>query len=383
MKIYFIGQKGIPANGGGVERHVEELATRLAASGQEVFVFSRQKYTKFTGLSYKGVTILNTPAIYTKHFEAITHTFFSIISLIGQEVDLVHVHSIGPALLIPLIKLLKPRAKVVVTIHSPDYFHQKWNGFARFMLRLGERFGAMFADQVVTVSKNLSQYLWHAYHCQATYIPNGVRLPELKPSTEPLKAWDLQPQGYIVAISRLIRHKGLHHLIRAYQMVKTDKKLVIVGGAEYTDDYVNELHAMAAGNPNIIFTGKQSGAALEALFAYAYVFVQPSESEGLSIALLEALSYNQAMLVSDIPENMEVAKDLALSFKQADHADLAKQLEQLLAHPEIVADYKKSGRDFVAQYHDWDIIVRNTLDLYQKVVPLPSAVPASKFTEMT
>lgn len=382
MKIYFIGQKGVPANGGGVERHVEELATRLAAYGQDVFVFSRQKYTKFGGNIYKGVHILNTPAIYTKHLEAISHTFFSIISLIGNEVDIVHVHSIGPALLIPLIKVLKPRAKVVATIHSPDYFHQKWNGFARFMLRMGERVAATFADQVITVSQNLSQYLWHAYHCQATYIPNGVRLPELAVSAEPLATWGLQPQEYIVAISRLVRHKGLHHLIRAYENVKTDKKLVIVGGAEYTDDYVKELHAMSAGNPNVIFTGKQSGAALEALFAHAYVFVQPSESEGLSIALLEALSYNQALLVSDIPENMEVAKDLAVSFKQADAQDLAAKLADLLAHPETVAEYKKSGRDFVAQYHNWDTITRNTLDIYSKIVSLPEAVPASKFSKM-
>lgn len=380
MKIYFIGQKGIPANGGGVERHVEELATRLAQSGQEVFVFSRQKYSKYDGTSYKGVNLVYTPALYTKHLEAISHTFFSILSLISREVDIVHVHSIGPALLIPLIKLVKPRAKVVATIHSPDYFHQKWNGFARFMLRLGERIGATFADQVITVSKNLSQYLWHAYHCQATYIPNGVRLPDLNPSAEPLKAWGLAPQGYIVAISRLIRHKGLHHLIRAYQMIKTDKKLVIVGGAEYTDDYVNELHAMSAGNPNIIFTGKQSGAALEALFAHAYIFAMPSESEGLSIALLEALSYNQAMIVSDIPENMEVAKDLALSFKQADHADLAKQLDYMLQNPEVVADYKKNGREYVAQYHDWETITRNSLDLYEKAL-MAEAPVASKVSE--
>lgn len=381
MKIYFIGHKGIPANGGGVERHVEELATRLAASGQEVFVFSRQKYTKFEGTTYKGVNLINTAAIYTKHFEAISHTFFSILALVRRDVDLVHVHSIGPALLIPLIKILKPRAKVVVTVHSPDYFHQKWNGFARLMLRLGERVGVTFADQAITVSRNLSQYLWHAYHSQATYIPNGVRLPELNPSAEPLQAWNLQPQGYIVAISRLIRHKGLHHLIRAYQTIKTDKKLVIVGGSEYTDEYVSELHALAAGNDNIIFTGKQSGAALEALFAHAYVYVHPSESEGLSIALLEALSYNQALLVSDIPENMEVAKDLALSFKQSDHVDLAKQLSHLLAHPEIVSDYKKHGREFVAQFHNWDTITSNTLDLYQKLV-LPEAVPASTFKQM-
>jgi glycosyltransferase involved in cell wall biosynthesis len=371
MKIYFIGQKGIPANGGGVERHVEELAVRMVQNGQEVFAYSRHGYTKTDVASYKGVRVLYTPALYTKHLEAITHTFMSILDLMRRDADIVHIHSIGPSLLIPLVRLLKPSVKIVSTIHSPDYFHQKWNGFARVMLRLGERVAATWADQVITVSKNLQQYVWHAYHSQATYVPNGVPLPPQSISAEPLKEWNLQPNGYIVAISRLVRHKGLHFLINAYKSLNTDKKLVIVGGAEYTDDYVKELHALAAGNKNIIFTGKQSGDALQALFSHAYLFVQPSQSEGMSIALLEALSYSQAVLTSDIAENMEVIDGLGVTFANSNTDDLAHKLQFMLTHAEIVKQYKQRGRPFVDQYFNWDNIVSDTLAVYGRALKQP------------
>lgn len=371
MKIYFIGQKGIPANGGGVERHVEELAVRMAKSGQDVTVYSRHGYTKTDIDTYEGVRVLYTPALYTKHLEAITHTFMSIVDLVRRDADIVHIHSIGPSLLIPLIRLLKPRVKVVSTIHSPDYFHQKWNGFARIMLRFGERIAATWADQVITVSKNLQHYVWHAYHSQATYVPNGVPLPPQLISAEPLKEWGLQPNEYIVAISRLVRHKGLHFLINAYKSLKTDKKLVIVGGAEYTDDYVKELHALAAGHKNIIFTGKQQGEALQALFSHAYVFVQPSQSEGMSIALLEALSYNQAVIASDIAENMEVIDGLGMTFANSNTDDLAHKLQFMLTHAEIVKQYKQRGRSFVEQHFNWEDIVRKTLAVYGRAIELP------------
>lgn len=366
MSVYFIGQKGIPARGGGVENHVEELSTRLAAEGQDVFVYSRKRYTKSDITSYKGVNVLYTPTIYTKHLEAITHTFISILDLLRRKnVEIVHIHAIGPSLLIPLVRILKPRAKVVSTIHCSDYNHQKWGSFARFALRLGERIGATMAHLSITVSRGLKRHLERAYFASGVYIPNGVTLPELSSDEQLLKQWDLEPNEYIVAISRLIRHKGLHFLIEAYQMLDTDKKLVIVGGSEYTDGYVEELRLRADGNPNIIFTGKQGGKNLQALYEYAYLFVQPSLYEGLSIALLEALSYKQTVLASDIPENLEVMKDVGFTFAAGDVKDLATKLDFLLVHPEIVKQYKELGRDHVAEHYNWDTITQSTIDVYK------------------
>ena len=366
MSVYFIGQKGIPARGGGVERHVEELSTRLAAEGQEVFVYARKGYTKSDMNSYKGVNVLYTPTIYTKHLEAITHTFISILDLLRRKnVQIVHIHAIGPSLLIPLVRILKPRAKVISTIHCSDYNHQKWGSFARFSLRLGERIGATMSHLSITVSRGLKRHLERAYFASGVYIPNGVELPELSSDEKLLEQWDLKPNQYIIAVSRLIRHKGLHYLIEAYQMLDTDKKLVIVGGSEYTDGYVEELRLRANDNPNIIFTGKQSGKSLQALFEHAYLFVQPSLYEGLSIALLEALSYKQAVLASDIPENLEVMKDIGFTFAAGDVQDLATKLDFLLVHPEIVKQYKELGRDHVAENYNWDTITQSTLAIYK------------------
>jgi glycosyltransferase involved in cell wall biosynthesis len=296
--------------------------------------------------------------------------------LLRRDADIVHIHSIGPSLLIPLIRLCKPHAKIVATIHSPDYFHQKWNWFAKTMLRLGERIAATWADQALTVSKNLQQHLLQTYHAQVQYLPNGVNLPELHPSTEPLKTWGLESHGYIVAISRLIRHKGLHYLIDAYKQIKTDKKLVIVGGAEYTNDYVAELQAMAAGHPNIVMTGKQSGPALQALFAHAAIFVQPSQSEGLSIALLEALSYNLPILASDIPENKEVIDGVGLTFANSNSKDLARKLQFMLTHPEVIKQYQ-NGREFVSINYNWETITAELLAIYQRLQRQPRGLRAS------
>jgi glycosyltransferase involved in cell wall biosynthesis len=372
MNIYFIGQKGIPAQGGGVERHVEELASRLAASGQRVFAYTRQRYTRSDAQFHRGIRILYTPAIYTKHLEAISHTLFSVLDLIRRDADIVHVHSIGPSLLIPLIRLLKPRAKIISTIHSPDYFHQKWNALARLSLRLGERIAATWSHVPLTVSKTLQKHLQERYGIKAQYIPNGVKLPALNADTADLSQWGLQPNGYILAVSRLVRHKGLHFLIDAYQALKTDKKLVIVGGAEYTDDYVKELHVRAAGNANIVFTGKLSGKPLHTLFTHAYLFVHPSLSEGLSIALLEALAYEQAVLASDIPENTEVLEQIGFVFANGDTRDLANRLNFLLKHPQIVQPMKALGREHVSAHYNWDEITETTLQVYRKVLPQPS-----------
>jgi len=368
MNVYILGQKGIPAHGGGVERHVEELATRLVKEGQEVFVYARKGYTQSDLATYKGVHILYTPTLYTKHLEAILHTFFSILDLVKRKnVDIIHIHAIGPSLLVPFARLMKPRAKIISTIHCSDYHHQKWGAFARFALRLGERIGATMSHLPITVSRGLKQHIKKEYNADGIYIPNGVPLPELNSNPALLKEWGLESGQYIVAISRLIRHKGLHFLIDAYKQLDTDKKLVIVGGAEYTDDYVKELHEMAKGHNGIIFTGKQSGDVLKALFEHAYLFVQPSLSEGLSIALLEALSYKQAVLASDIPENMEVIEKVGYPFKSGDVNDLKKKLAFLLTHPEIVKQYKEKGRDHVATNYNWEIIAKNTVEAYKHV----------------
>lgn len=370
MKIALIGQKGIPAKEGGVERHVEDLAVRLGGEGVSVTVYSRKNYTgvskrKYT---YKGVEVINLPGVSTKNLDAITHTFLACLHLLFKRVDVIHFHSIGPSSLIWLAKILKPATPVVATFHTQCYLHQKWSGFARAYLKFGEKMCCRSSDKVISVSEGLKEYVRNKYHRSARYIPNGISAPKpIKEAREILK-WDLRPGNYIVTVSRLVRHKGIHYLVDAYKRSNTDKKLVIVGGSANTDDYVKELKDLAGDDPRIIFTGSQSGNILEELFFNACLFVQPSESEGLSIALLEAMAYGLPIIASDIPENKEVIKDTGLTFKNKDPRHLAERMEYFLSRPEKMKDMGVSAKMRVEKNYNWDNIAKETLNVYKEVI---------------
>lgn len=367
MRIAIIGQKGIPATYGGVEKHVEELSTRLAKAGHEVFVYARKNYTPSYLITYRGVRLISLRSIATKHLDAISYTFFAILDVVRKDVDVIHFHSIGPSSLIWLVKLLKPNTPVVATFHSQCYHHKKWGYLAKLYLKFGEAVICTMADKTITVSRVLCDYAKTKYGTEAEYVPNGVHVKDHKDFDE-VNVWGLEKGNYIVSVSRLIRHKGIHHLIKAYKRLKTDQKLVIVGDGAYTEEYVHELYSLAGKNQNIVFTGTQTGPALAWLFANACLFVQPSESEGLSISLLEAMAYGLPVLVSDIPENLEAAGEHSFVFKNRNVADLLKQLVYILEHP---AAARKKGLANMARMnkeYNWDIIAEKIINLYLETI---------------
>lgn len=364
MKIYYIGQKGVPAKFGGVERHVEELTVGLSRLGHDLYVYTRPNYTDEKLTLWRGVHLISLPSLSSKYLDAITHTFRCILDLARRDVDVIHFHSIGPASLIWLAKLLKPGVPVIFTFHTQDYFHQKWGFFARSFLRFGEMIGCRLADQVIVVSRGLQKYVEKRYGVKAIYIPNGAHVLKALPADEIKKKWELKKNGYILSVSRLVRHKGIHHLIEAYNHLRTSKKLVIAGDSAHTDDYVWELHAMAADNPNIIFTGNQTGRTLSELFANAYLFVQPSESEGLSVALLEAMSFGRPVLVSDIAENLEAIGSTNFSFVSKDKDSLAKKLRSVLGSTGKAEKEGSSGQKRVKKEYNWSSICDSTAWVY-------------------
>jgi len=367
MKIYFIGQKGIPAKFGGVERHVEELSSRLVRAGHEVFVYVRSNYTDKNLKKYKGVDLINLSTVATKHLDAIVHTFRACLDLTKREVDIIHFHSIGPSSLIWLVKILKPGVPVVFTFHTKCYEHKKWGYFAKLYLKMGERIACRIADKIITISPALLEYTGAKHKIMATYIPNGVSLPKIV-KVHNIKEWGLKKDNYILAVTRLVGHKGVKYLIDAYNNLKTKKKLVIVGDGVYTDSYVKELKVAAAGNKNIIFTGSQTGVNLAELFSNAYLFVQPSESEGLSIALLEAMAYKNCVLVSDIRENTDVIKNCGFVFKNKSIKSLQLKLSYLLKHSRLVKDTGKMARLRVGKNYNWNKLVPLTLKNYCQIL---------------
>jgi len=389
MKIAFIGQKGIPTKQGGIEKHVEELSIRLAKAGFDVTVYSRPHYTgiakaqkhestkarkhkstNFNKYQYKGVKVINLPSVNSKHLDAITHTFAATTHALFQDYDVIHYHGVGPSLLSFIPRIFKPRAKVMGTFHCIDRQHQKWGGFAKLMLGLGESAACRFPHETIAVSRALQKYCQYRFDRETAYIPNGVRTNDKKISARILKQYGLEKDNYIFAASRLVQHKGIHTLIAAYNRLgRTGKKLVIAGAGANTSEYVARVKELAQGNQNIIFTGQKSGADLEALFKNAYLFVQPSEAEGLSIALLEAMSYGVPVLVSNIEENLEPLNGLGWEFKNKDINDLAKKLKFVLKHGDWIKAIAKKAKRHVDKNYNWDDIASQTVSLYRKPLP--------------
>ena len=370
MKIAFIGPKGIPAISGGVEKHVEKLATRLAAQGQDVSIYVRSHYTDVNLAEYEGVKLIHMPSLRTKHLDAITHTLFSTLHALFQNYDIVHYHSIGPSILSVLPRIFRPSMRVIATFHSRDYFHQKWGFVARLFLQIAERITCTVPEKTIVISESLQVYAEAKYKKKFTFIPNGAEIA-FEEDTEALNEWELRSKRYILSVSRLVTHKGIHYLIKAFnELEDTNRlpnnfKLVIVGAPAHTEEYEIFLKHLAAGRRNIIFTGEQSGKALETLFSHAYLFVQPSEDEGLSLALLEAMGHGLMPIVSDIPANREAAGNTGVFFPNKDVVGLKKELAYYINSPEEVATLGKLAETRVHDHYSWDAIARHTLEVYE------------------
>ncbi len=383
MRIAMIGQKGIPfsQDAGGIEKHVEELSVRLAKMGHEVFVYIRPRFLVEEKKEYKGVTLIPLPSIFTKNLDTITHTLLATLHVLFKKVDIIHYHGVGPSTLAWIPKLFKRKTKVIVTFHSIDKFHKKWGWFARHYLGWGEWTACHYPHKTIAVSHSIQEYCRGRYGREAVYIPNGVSIRYIN-ADDRIKKFGLESENYILTVARLVKHKGIHHLIHAYKLLEkrygTDpanwpggkiRKLVIVGAPSYTEDYLEYLKKIAEGNPNIIFTGMQLGNDLAQLFANAYLYVHPSEAEGLSIALLEAMSYGVPVLVSNIEENLEPLNGLGWEFKNKDINDLAKKLKFTLNHGDWIKAIAKKAKRHVDKNYNWDDIARQTISLYRKPLP--------------
>ena len=369
MKIAFIGQKGIPAQSGGIEHHVEEVASRMAQSGHEVFVYVRNNYTSQKLVIYKGIKLIHLPSIGTKHLDAISHTFLASIHSLFCQYDIVHYHGIGPSILAWIPKTFKRKTKVVATFHCQDYFHQKWGAFARLALRFGEYITCTVPDRTIAVSKSLAELAKEKYGKEAVVITNGADVHHTK-KTDALSKWGIKDKKYVLSQGRLIKHKGIHYLVEAFKKLEdtaktpNNFKLVIVGDGFHTDDYVKYLHTIAQGRDNIIFTGAQVGPVMQQLFSHAYMFVQPSESEGMSLSLLEAMDHGLAPLVSDIKENIEVIGEDGFTFTSKSVIALRDRLAYLLNRPEEVEKIGARAKKRIQKEYSWDSIVKKTLEIY-------------------
>jgi glycosyltransferase involved in cell wall biosynthesis len=374
MKIAFIGQKGIPAKSGGVEKHVEQIAVRLAKEGHEVVAYVRDSYVDKTLMEYQGVKLVHMPSIATKHLDAITHTFVATLHILTQKYDVVHYHSIGPSLLAFIPRIFKPSTRVVATFHSRDYFHQKWSLFARTVLHFAEWLVCMVPERTIVISETLRDYAEKQYNKEFDFIPNGAEVAT-EEDPELLRQWGLKPGRYVLLQGRLVAHKGVHYAVKAFQeLEKMSKlpnnfKLVIVGGSAHTDEYVQYLKVLTENDENILMLGERTGIEMNTLWKNAALFVQPSEDEGLSLSLLEAMGHGLMPIVSSIPANLEAIQNgSGVSFPNKNVAELTKLLAYYVNNTEERAVIAAKAKERAETVYSWDAIAHRTYGVYLKAL---------------
>ena len=355
-----LGQKGMPALHGGVERHVHELSMRLVLRGHEAIVYSRTWYSPEKPASIHGVRQVYTPSIHTKHLDTITHTFFSVLHAMKENVDVYHFHGVGPSLFAWLPRLFRPKARVISTFHSIDRKHEKWGKIARTVLALGERASCTFAHETVTVSEGIHNYARDRFDQETTLIHNAVPLYDRTERTTKIDRFGIESQKYVMVVSRLIAHKGITYLIDTWKQLRKAKKtakmkLVIVGDGHYSDSYVDMLHKMAEGDDSIVFTGFQSGDALAQLYSHAKLFVHPSDNEGLPLSVLEAMSYGLPVLVSDIDGHKDLIRHPSFTFEKSSTKALKAKMSRMLSgSADRLVKEGQRNRDKVAKEFSWD-----------------------------
>jgi glycosyltransferase involved in cell wall biosynthesis len=364
MKIAYIAVKGIPL-GGGIETFMEELGPRLVERGHTVTVYAIRQYGTSDGY-YRGMRIRAVPTVGAKSFEKL-HAWFSATLEEARrgETDIIHYHAFGAAAFSFL-----PRARgmhIIQQGHGIEWKRSRWGLAPRFMLKILEIVSVISSHAVTVSSKVQQRYLKNEYGIESTYIPYGIVAPKLEPP-DLMRGYGLSGGDYVLFAARLVREKGAHYLIEAFNRAHTDVKLVIAGDAKFEDAYKAELYKLAANNPRIIFTGFVTGKVLHELFSNCRLFVLPSEIEGLSISLLEAMNYGNCCLVSDIPENIEAINGFGYSFRNKDVSDLARKLNQLLNSHEMVQKFKSDASDYVRHYMAWDRIADEFESFYIDVL---------------
>lgn len=342
MRIAMLGHKRIPSHEGGIEVVVEELAARMVEKGHQVTCFNRtgqhvsgKEYEVQKLDEYRGIRIRHVPTLDKKGLAAVTSSFFASLAAALGPYDVVHVHAEGPAAFCWLPRLF------------------------------GEKVGARFAHEIIVLNHSSQTYFRDTYHRETHYIPNGVNRPAYAPPELIRKRFGLEYGSYLLFLGRLVPEKGCHHLCEAFKRLKTDKKLVIAGGVSDSGDYINTLKALAAGDDRILFTDFVDGALRDELYSNAYLFVLPSDLEGMPLSLLEAMSYGNCVLVSDIEECTNVIHDRGITFRKGDVNDLEAKLHYAIEHPNAVRMFKWLSSDYICDRFQWDKVVDATLKLYQ------------------
>jgi glycosyltransferase involved in cell wall biosynthesis len=362
LRVAFIGGRGVISKYSGIETYYEEVGKRLVAMGHDVTAYCRTYFTPPVS-EYNGIRLVRLPTIRSKHFETLVHTLLATIHVVTKPCDVVHYHALGPALFSFIPRLFGK--KTVVTVQGLDWRRKKWGRLAVEVLRLGERASAHFPNGTMVVSRELQRHYREHYGVETFYVSNGGILRE-QCMPRRISNWGLAPGQYILFLGRFTPEKGCHLLIDAYERLDTDVKLLLAGAASYCDEYSRTLQAHASERIRIL--DSVSGTALDELVTNAMLFVLPSDMEGLSLALLDAMGAGLCVLASDLPENMEVVKDAGFTFRRGDAAELADRLRFLIANPAVREATGRAAKLRIQENYQWASIAAEIERAYLAVL---------------
>lgn len=369
LSIAMIGHKRIPSREGGIEIVVEELSTRMVKAGNAVTCYNRsghhvsgEEFDQKTLKEFNGIRLKSVFTIHHKGLAAVTSSFFSALACVFSKYDVVHFHAEGPCAMLWLPKLFGK--KCIATIHGIDWKRAKWGGYASKYIKFGEKIAVKYADEIIVLSRDTQKYFMDTYGRKTVFIANGVTKPIPRFPNLIRENFNLDKDDYILFLGRLVPEKGITYLIKAFKELNTEKKLVIAGGSSDSDFFIEELKIAAKEDDRIIFTGFVQGQILEELYSNAYLYCLPSDLEGMPLSLMEAMSYGNCCLTSDIAECAEVIEDKALKFKKSDVNDLKQKLQYACDNKARVQFMKNQATDYICGKYNWDEVVKLTLELY-------------------
>lgn len=369
LNIAMLGHKRIPSREGGVEIVVEELSTRMVALGHHVTCYNRVghhvsgKEFDVKGLKeYKGVKLKTVLTLNRKGFAALTASISGAIKAAFGKFDVIHFHAEGSCAMIWLPKLMGKRC--IATVHGLDHQRAKWGKIAKTYIMIGEKCAVKYADEIIVLSEGVQKYFMKTYERETRFIPNGVNRSKIREPEEIKRKWGLEKDSYILFLGRIVPEKGLRYLVEAFKEIRVDKKLIIAGGSSDTDAFLNELKDMCKDDDRVIFTGFVQGQVLDELYSNAYIYTLPSDLEGMPLSLLEAMSYGNCCVTSNIDECAAVVEDKAIIFKKSDINDLREKLQELCDNVRLVQMYKAEAAEFICNKYGWDDVVEQTVGLY-------------------
>lgn len=362
MRIAILGIRGIPASYGGFETNAEITAKALVERGHEVVVYCRGRRRGRPKI-YNGVKLRYLPSIESRDLSTISHTTLSALHAIFSRYDIVHLYNVGNSHLIPLLRLFGK--KVIVSVDGVEWRRKKFGIFGSMWMHMSERFAMFFSNRIIVDSLKVGEYYKNQYDSETVYIPYGSSILEKDPDPSFLAKFGLEPKRYLLFVGRFIPEKGVDKLLRAYGEVRTDMPLVVVGDNPYDREYFEHLKHSAP--PGAIFPGAIYGDGVKELYRQSYLFISPSELEGTSPALLEAMGAGTCVVVNGIPEQLETIGDSGVYYRMNDLEDLKQKVQELIDNPALRDLYAERTQKRVEKYYRWQDVINRYEILLKEV----------------